>query len=230
MTKTAKGKRLRVDAPAARVAARVELRVAALDDLVQELARIGLLLQHDVALPSATALLVGAPLRGSWWGHPRAHDIFVHLEAFETGAGALTSKLVAGKQTYIDRRLWPPFLRLVEANAEAAPKLSPLARRLLEQVLHDGAVLLDTAALGVPSRELLSARRELETGLLVHADSVHQPSGAHAKILESWQTWGKRMAVRPGTMPLEEAKAALREALERLAAGAGRSVKVGLDL
>ena len=35
----------------------------------------GLLLQTDVNLANVCALVAGAPLRGSWWAHPRSHEI-----------------------------------------------------------------------------------------------------------------------------------------------------------
>ncbi|MDA2934727.1 hypothetical protein MYX82_10350, partial [Acidobacteria bacterium AH-259-D05] len=35
----------------------------------------GLLLESDAILPSVSALVAGAPVRGSWWGHPRGDAI-----------------------------------------------------------------------------------------------------------------------------------------------------------
>jgi hypothetical protein len=36
----------------------------------------GLLLQTDANLANVCALIAGAPVRGSWWAHPRNHEIF----------------------------------------------------------------------------------------------------------------------------------------------------------
>jgi len=42
------------------------------------------------------------------------------LEAFEAGAGALAVKLVNGKLTYVDRRLWPALISAVRARGSAS--------------------------------------------------------------------------------------------------------------
>ena len=45
--------------------------------------REGILLQHDQVLPSASAIVAGEPVRGSWWAHPMAHPIYDALNALE---------------------------------------------------------------------------------------------------------------------------------------------------
>ena len=42
--------------------------------------------------------------------------------------------------------------------------------------------------------------RELELRILIHAEQVHTESGAHAKRIESWDSWAKRVRfkARPG--------------------------------
>ena len=84
-----------------------------LHDVEAELARLGLLLQHDQTLPSVTARVAGAPIAGSWWGHARGSEIYDLLVAFEAGAGALAAKLVNGKVTFVHERLWSALLTLV---------------------------------------------------------------------------------------------------------------------
>src|ERR1017187_5290702 len=44
--------------------------------VLAKLKEYGLLLQTDVNLPNGCALVAGAPVRGSWWGHPPSHEIF----------------------------------------------------------------------------------------------------------------------------------------------------------
>ena len=75
-----------------------------------ELDRIGLLMQHDKALPSATTIIAGGPIAGSWWGHPKGKRIYEVLEELAGGPLALCVKLVSGKRTYVHPRLWSPFL------------------------------------------------------------------------------------------------------------------------
>src|SRR3982074_116519 len=66
----------------------------------------GLLLQTDTNLPNVCGLVTGAPVRGSWWAHPRSHDIFrVNCELADH-PDVLVAKLVSGKITYIHRALW----------------------------------------------------------------------------------------------------------------------------
>src|SRR6266700_4193192 len=48
----------------------------------------------------------GAPIRGSWWAHPKAHEIFRILEAVSDRSDILVCRLVDGKVTYIHRRIW----------------------------------------------------------------------------------------------------------------------------
>jgi hypothetical protein len=63
-------------------------------------------------VPSLAEAIVGAPIRGSWWGHARSHDIFRAAEAVCDSPDVLVCKLVDGKVTYVHRRLWPALVRL----------------------------------------------------------------------------------------------------------------------
>jgi len=113
----------------------------------------------------------GAPVCGSWWGHPAGHAIFRALETLREDKDVFLCKLVDGKQTYVHRRLWPALLR-VQAETSLWPPLSSAARGLLKRVEREGAV----QATG-------KLRLELEVGLRVVARSEHTPSGAHAVML-----------------------------------------------
>jgi len=63
-------------------------------------------------VPSLAEAIVGAPIRGSWWGHARGHDIFRVAEAVSESPDVLVCKLVDGKITYVHRRLWPALVKL----------------------------------------------------------------------------------------------------------------------
>jgi len=184
-----------------------------------ELERIGLLLEHDKLLPSATTLLAGGPVQGSWWGAPHGQRIYAVLEAFAEGEGALCVKLVNAKRTYVHRALWPAFLALVRTDErERASALSPLALRLRERVLEQGEVRGDelvTARFARP-QELTKAGSELETALLVHVDSVHTSAGAHTKIYRRWPSWAQAHAVAETRLTPEQARGELAGAVERL--------------
>ncbi len=36
----------------------------------------GILMLADASFPSVAALIVGEPIKGSWWGHPKGNEIF----------------------------------------------------------------------------------------------------------------------------------------------------------
>lgn len=196
----------------------------------RELERIGLLLEHDTALPSVTRLVAGEPIRGSWWGHPQGHAIYELLHELGERSGALDAKLVNGKVTYVHPRLWPAFLALARDPDPARRRgLSPLARRLLVRV-EDGPERLDVLRRAgfAESKQLTAAARELETRALVHSASVHTESGAHARVLQSWHAWVAARGARPAKRTLDTARRELVEAGARLAAGATKPVKLAL--
>ncbi|MBI1825287.1 MAG: hypothetical protein HY287_06270 [Planctomycetes bacterium] len=58
--------------------------------------------------------IAGEPIRGSWWVHPKAHDIFLCSRAIRQSPDVLVCRLIAGKVTYVHRRLWPALVRLAE--------------------------------------------------------------------------------------------------------------------
>ena len=74
--------------------------------------------KHGVVLEAATgsvpamaAAIVGAPIRGSWWAHPRRQAIFELTRALRDSRDILVCRLVDGRITYVHRRLWPALVR-----------------------------------------------------------------------------------------------------------------------
>jgi hypothetical protein len=63
-------------------------------------------------VPSLAEAIAGGPIRGSWWGHPKAHEIFRLAEAVCESPDVLVCKLMDGKVTYVHRRLWPALVKL----------------------------------------------------------------------------------------------------------------------
>jgi hypothetical protein len=200
--------------------AAVERARAALD-------RIGLLLFSDPALPSLVGLLVDEPLRTSWWGHPRGPVIYEAMNRLEDDPRVVATKLVAGKVTYVDVRLWPALVALATAGEDwQLEGLSAVGRWLLGEV--EGAGRLQTDAVALPSALQALARgrkrvpevaRELERRLLVHAAEVHTPSGAHAKVLQTWTGWAQAVRLPPSTLSPVTAREALEASAARLADG-----------
>jgi hypothetical protein len=82
-------------------------------------------------VPSLAQVVAGRAIRGSWWAHPRGHEIFELTRAVRDSGDVLVCRLIDGKITYVHRRLWAPLVR--------AAKRFP--RRRLAQVheLHTGS-------------------------------------------------------------------------------------------
>ena len=75
--------------------------------------------KHGVVLQSArgpvprlTEAIVDAPIKGSWWAHPKSHQIFAILQVVTDSEDVLVCRLVNGKVTFVHRRLWPALARV----------------------------------------------------------------------------------------------------------------------
>jgi hypothetical protein len=75
--------------------------------------------RHGIVLESAHGsvvtfadAVVGARIRGSWWAHPKSHQIFWLTRAVRESPQVLVCRVVDGKITYVHRRLWPALVRL----------------------------------------------------------------------------------------------------------------------
>jgi hypothetical protein len=188
-----------------------ERALAALD-------RFGLLLFSDPALPSLVGLIVGEPLRRSWWGHPRGGVIYQAMNALADDPAVLSTKLIAGKVTYVHPRLWAAVYALGRAREGwQMGNLSTGALWLLEQVDADDEVRTDLLV-PPPMARVPDASRELERRLLVHATEVHTPSGAHAKVLQTWPRWAAEHAVEASPLSNAEARDQLEDAARHLTA------------
>jgi len=64
------------------------------------------------AVPRLTEVIVGGPIKGSWWAHPKSHQIFAILQAVTESKEILVCRLVDGKVTLVHRRLWPALVRV----------------------------------------------------------------------------------------------------------------------
>ncbi len=68
--------------------------------------------------PSFVEAVAGEAISGSWWAHPRSHEIFALTRTIREADDVLVCRLVDGKITYLHRRLWPALIR---AAARFAP-------------------------------------------------------------------------------------------------------------
>jgi len=126
-------------------------------------------------------------------------------------------KLLDGKVTFVLDTLWP-HVHAIGTSRESwqVSGLNPHSQRLLELVRHDGLIRTDDpkSQLAAGSR-ISAAALDLERRLLIIGTQVHTQSGRHAKALESWPHWARRIKL-PSRMPATKAKAELAERVRRL--------------
>ena len=82
---------------------------------------VGWVREHGVVLQSAKGPVpnlaehvAGEPIKGSWWGHPRSHQIYAVLERVDDSPDVVATRLINGRITLIHRRLWPAVVRLAD--------------------------------------------------------------------------------------------------------------------
>jgi hypothetical protein len=65
-------------------------------------------------VPNLADWVAGEPIRGSWWGHPAGHEIFVVLGQVLASDDVVATRLINGKVTLVHRRLWPAVVRVAD--------------------------------------------------------------------------------------------------------------------
>jgi hypothetical protein len=175
------------------------------ESVLKVLARSGLLLKQDKTLPSVVGLIVGESLSTSWWSHSKADVVFSVLSELVEHEEVLFTKLVARKDTLVDRSLWPSVAAVGRANDEWQQRgLTGPAKALLARLARESEV----QAAGPPAKEL-------QLRLLATAREVHTASGRHEMVLESWDRWCKRTKTRALASSIK-AQQRLEEALAKL--------------
>jgi hypothetical protein len=107
-------------------------------------------------VPNLAEAVAGEPIRGSWWGHPNGRDIYRAASAVGDCKDVVICRLVAGKVTFVHRRLWPALARL----APQLPKGALAAVR--EEHTATGAHRTFTTPFPLwTSREVRAAARRL---------------------------------------------------------------------
>jgi hypothetical protein len=128
-------------------------------------------LKHGIVLMSAkgpvprlTEAVVNGPISGSWWSHPKSHEIFNIVQAVTDSKDVLVCRLVEGKVTLVHRRLWPALVRVANRFpkhrvAQVREKHSPSGRHITREVPFPGWVPAEVReqAKGIGEAEALSA-------------------------------------------------------------------------
>ncbi|MEM7263922.1 MAG: hypothetical protein AAF488_18190 [Planctomycetota bacterium] len=168
-----------------------------LDELLDQIETEGVLVNADGRLPSVVTTVVGGPVRGSWWSHAKAPNVYAALRQLTEHEDVVVTKLVSGKVTFVDRRLWP---ELYAAGCErGAWQLGALGRedhRLLDRVDREKSCNVDAAA---------AAR--LEHVLLVHATATHDSQGLPVTRLRTWPQWREELELELEEIDAETARA-----------------------
>ena len=75
--------------------------------------------EHGVVLASAkgpvprlSEFIADEPIKGSWWAHPKSHQIYAVFQVLSASNDILVCRLVNGKVTFVHRRLWPALIRV----------------------------------------------------------------------------------------------------------------------
>ena len=187
-------------------------------DVFGELEKWGLLLESDPKLPSVCTIITDEPMKGSWWSHPMAQTIFQVNERLDDHPDVLIAKLVAGKVTFVHRQFWPALLAVATSKEPWQMRNLPdTAQKVLKFLKNAGAVRSDELRIGTVGRkELSESVRILERRLLIHSLQVHTESGAHAKVLESWENWAAAAKLKAGEISVAKAKKSLEQRVQEL--------------
>lgn len=187
--------------------------------VLSSLKEFGLLLETDTKLPSVAGQVAGEPIRGSWWAHPRSHQIFAVLQKVADHKDVLSARLISGKVTFVHRKLWPDILSVGTAReAWQLRGLTPAARMLLKMIDQHRELRSDQLEwpAKVKSVKPGQAARELEKRLLIHTREFHTESGGHAKLLETWGHWTTRLRFKRRVVEVANAKLRLEHRLSIL--------------
>jgi hypothetical protein len=175
------------------------------EDVLDYLRKLGVLLETDRAFPSITGIMVRDPIKGSWWSHPMANEIYLMSQRLAHHPDTIFLKLLSGKTTYVHRRLWPELISI--ATAQEPWQLDALpasAKSVLKKIEDRGSLRMDELRGARTAKEKGADARTLELRLLVFGDEVHTASGAHVKRIETWEHWAWRSGVHIRVLPTPE--------------------------
>lgn len=115
-------------------------------------------------VPRLTEAIVNAPIKGSWWGHRKSHQIYAILQAVADSKDVLVCRLVDGKVTFVHRRLWPALVRLAkrfppDRIAQVHEEHTPAGRHVNREIPFPDWVPMDVKAQaeGIDEAEALAA-------------------------------------------------------------------------
>jgi len=192
--------------------------VAAIDDVLVQLRKFGVLLMQDARMPSVASIVAREVVRGSWWGHARSHEIFSALEALDDRDDVTFVKLIDGKVTLVDKTYFADIGTIGAArDAWQIDKLSAASRKLLARVDADPK----QCVVATPAEAKIA--KDLEARWLVHTHQVHTDSGAHALELRTWKRFldDNNTRFRKGAKAIDGARKVLHACVAYIAGDHG---------
>ena len=185
----------------------------------------GLLLVMGLEIPDVCRLVTSQKIKGSWWGDPAGQEIFAVSEMLSDHTDITVTKLISGKVTFVHRKLWQKLVAVGKARDDwQMLNLTRQGKLLLRQLDKEGQLLTNKLVTSFGKRPGDIAR-ELELKLLIHSDQIHTESGSHAKILETWEHWVKRVGLKANSSDSATARRFFEKRIQEINnryAGVGR--------
>ena len=182
----------------------------------QQLEKLGLLLVSGSEIPDVRSLITNKQSKGSWWADPQAQLIFDVNQLLEDHPDVTITKLVSRKVTFVHRQLWDQLFAVANAREDwQLNKLSTDAATLLKYVDKNGSIRTDEVD-KAGKKKTGDVTRELEQRLLVHSDQIHTETGAHAKVIETWMHWAKRVKLKRRNLTVATARHLLERRLKEI--------------
>lgn len=158
-----------------------------LGKIVKEAKNRGWLMEADSKLPSAVTVIVGKPVKGSWWGHAKGNLIYNTCNMLYYEKDLICLKLINGKRTYLHRQYWNLIYNLIQSNQKDLEKsISAKAKKIFKDVEKKKLLRADESGNAKAYALMKPSLKELEKTVLCCSQSVHTESGFHATELISW--------------------------------------------
>jgi hypothetical protein len=121
-------------------------------------------------VPNFVEWAAGEKVHGSWWAHPRAHEIYLLAETVCDSGEVLVCKLIDRKVTYVHRRMWPALVRLAKrfspaqlaqiesvhtSSGKHVLKVTPYPKWVPTEIKKATKLLSEKDAVGIIGKELL---------------------------------------------------------------------------
>lgn len=176
----------------------------------------GLLIVMGLEFPDVCRLVTNEKLKGSWWGSSAGPEIFAIGEMLSDHNDVTVTKLISGKVTFVHRQLWQQLVAVGNARDDWQLKhLTAPGKFLLKQLDQEGSLVTNTLGPQL-GKKAGNVARELELKLLLHSNQFHTERGLHAKRLETWNHWAKRISLKQKLIEPSKARSIFEQRVEEI--------------